>query len=227
MISSWIVNQSESHRSISILIWSFLFLPTSCVRSPFSIAAPPPFEPMQHRSCAWRYSFRFTWTWDGAPLHLPSWNSFTQGTSGDLIKVFQLVEKHHTYYNELTGLTPQIVLNKNSPRIQPQNDLNTAYQLRHHAPRIRVSGKKIVSFCHLSKLWVVKRQQKGSDKIIDHIWSYTRCQFFERRHHFDKDPQKMQCTSWWWLFWCVWVQMVHLMSCQTRHQRWPNSQTFS
>lgn len=59
MISSWIVNRWERHRSISILIWSFLLLPTSCVRSPFSIAAPPPFEPMQHRSCAWRYSFRF------------------------------------------------------------------------------------------------------------------------------------------------------------------------
>ena len=145
MISSWIVNRSERHRSISILIWSFLFLPTSCVRSPFSIAAPPPFEPMQHRSCAWRYENSDSSHLDlgrWRSLQFPSWNSFTQVTSSKCFSWLRSIIHIISYHNELTGLTPQIVLNKNSPRIQPQNDLNTAYQLGHHAPRIRVSGKK-------------------------------------------------------------------------------------
>ena len=51
----------------------------------------------------------------------------TKGTSGDLIKVFQLVEKHHTYYNDLQ-VWRKIVLNKNSPLpTSRRSDLSAEY----------------------------------------------------------------------------------------------------
>ena len=86
-------------------------------------------------------------TWDGAPLQFPSGLTASlrgpQVTSSKCFSWLRSIIHIISYYNELTGLSPQIVLNKNSPRIQPQNDLNTAYQLRHHAPRIRFLSKRV------------------------------------------------------------------------------------